>query len=244
MSGLVQLLRLEYELTWRARLLGVAYAVIFATYVGGLRITASILPADGWELVLGDVTVGIGYPLAALAVIAAYVYSRSVAVQLSSGLMKTLLAYPVRRGVLLLAKMLLGLILLLPAILLPQLYSWLLHGVNLPLLAVVTLTLALELLFSSSLTTLISLLVKDPASSLLLSLLALLAIAVAPGLLSRAGFEEAAKVFNPGSILHLYDAVAEGKMMGYALATTALYSTLTGLSIALSLLLFNRMDLD
>ena len=187
---------------------------------------------------------GIGYPLAALAVIAAYVYSRSVAVQLSSGLMKTLLAYPVRRGVLLLAKMLLGLILLLPAILLPQLYAWLLHGVNLPLLAVVTLTLALELLFSSTLTTLISLLVKDPASSLLLSLLALLAIAVAPGLLSRAGFEEAAKVLNPGSILHLYDAVAEGTIMGYALATTALYSALTGLSIALSLLLFNRMDLD
>jgi len=250
-SKLVDLMVLEYTLTWRLLILGAVYAVMFAIYVASLRTTAGIFPVhESGIIYIQDA--GSGYMNLSIFLVGfiGYVYSKSLAGQISSGLLKTILCYPIRRKQLLLAKLATNYLILMLAGLLPVFYSKLLYNVEAKALAVLLLAFALKLFFYSSVSIVISLLSREPLVSLVSSILILYAVEAAPSFLWSIHMEKAARIIGINYIVTaLYKVIYSENGFGAladldAVGTVIFYTTLTAIFTATAFFLFEKMDLD
>jgi len=255
LNRFLSLLRLEYDLIWSLPFLGVVYVMMFAAFIAGHGdVTAGVtsnLQREGEAVYL---YAGLGgsyyYSSVFLVVFTSYVYSKSLAGQISNGFIKTIMSYPIGRTRLLLAKLLSNYLFLLVAGLLPALYSQLLWNVRLEILGVLVTAYSVKLLFYSSLVALISLLAGEPMTSLVGSILILFALEAAPSFFWSIKIERAARIINAYTIATgLYEALRsrswlEALVMSDALATIAVYTISPAVLIMACLYLFKRMDLD
>ncbi|MCD6563677.1 MAG: hypothetical protein J7K23_07195 [Thermoproteales archaeon] len=251
MSKILDLLRLEYDLTWRYLTLGMVYALIFIAYTASLNVTTGILTLYGGSIVyLQDVASSYMYSFFLLIGLSSYIYSKSIASQISNGLIKTILCYPISRRRLLITKLVTNYLVFLPSGILPELYLQFLYGVDMKVFIALILVFAVKLLFSSTLAILFSVILREPLMSLIGSMLTLYTFEIAPGFLWSIHAEKIAKMLSLNYlIVVLYRALSSPNFLKTIMELDALATVLFSIVFPCifflsSLFLFEKMDLD
>jgi len=244
-----KILEIEYENTWNSKVIGVIFLVLSASYIYSLKGSATILWTHTSLIYLSEFVRGYLASSIVLVIFVSYVFSKSVSKQISSGLIKTWLGFPIKRNHLLLAKFIFGYLLLISSEILPLLYSGYLYGFNIGLF-IVLITMLLKILFYSSYTMFFSLIIRDPLVSFAGSLLSLYAIELAPSFLYNLGLEDIANIININNVVFgLYRVLNTKWWIKEFLeiklwVTPLIYIGISIFLILLSLQIFKKMDLD
>jgi len=251
MKHVLDILKLEYDLNWRPPILGIIYATFFAIYLSNLKYSAAIV--EEWEKVymyVFEMMGGYMYLSIPLIAFIGYVYSRSIAGSISSGLMKTILSYPVKRKKILAVKFTLGYLIFFIAGILPMLYSWFLYGIQVEAFISVTTTYALKLFFYTAFAISISLMARESLASLTEILFSLYIVESLPSFLYMLKLDRLAKIVNVNMLaLILHNTFTSDNPLATLIESDGvyiilLYSSLSVIFTSISIIIFQKMDLD
>jgi len=221
---ILKIFRLEYDNTWNSKIVGMFFSILSATYIYSLKRSATILMTDIYAIYLFEALQGYMASSIVLVVFVSYIFSKSISRQISSGLIKTWLGFPI-------------------------IYSGSIYGFHIGIL-IVSFAIILKLFFYTSYSMFFCLMIRDVLASFAGSLLSLYIVESFPIFLHTLGFEDIANVVDINNIaLGLYK-VLNAKKWFETFLETNLWLTLIiylGVSILLLLLsiqIFRKMDLD
>ena len=246
---ILKIFRLEYDNTWNSKVIGIFFSILSAAYIYSLKRSATILMTDIYAIYLFEALRGYMASSIVLVVFVSYIFSKSISRQISSGLIKTWLGFPIKRKHLLISKFVLGYTLLLIGEIMPIIYSGFIYGFHMGIL-IVLFAIILKLFFYTSYSMFFCLMIRDVLASFAGSLLSLYVVESFPMFLHTLGFEDIANIVDINNIaLGLYKVLNAKKWFDTFLETNLWLTMIIYLGVSILLLLssiqiFRKMDLD
>jgi len=251
MKRIISILKFEFDLYWRPALIGIIFSVLFILHMYNLRSSSVLLEKHNVDRIyITEIIRSLYTESYILIPILSYIYAKSVSNPISTGLIKTILSYPITRKCILTIKLLLGYSVLFLAGIFPLIYSWIIYVAGYKALISVVMVYALKLLFFVSLAILISLTVNEALSSFIEVIFLLYLIENLPSLLIEFGLKELAKVVAiDGHIYFIYIALSSEDPLNILIKEKTLFSFLLYIVISmlllyLSFIIFKKKDLD
>lgn len=157
---ILKLTKLEYDVSWNNILIGLMFTILLVVYLYNFNASKAIFFKDNRRSYLGEIAMGYLASSFVTVTFVSYIFSKSFSSQISSGLIKTWLCFPLKRSEILISKFLTGLLILTLAEVTPIIYSCFLYGFS-NFFLIVVFAIFLKIFFYSCVSLFVSLIIHD-----------------------------------------------------------------------------------